>query len=171
MDKYFPYCWEKVFCHRYGYLRATVLETKRYTAAEIAQMNLPGLPSTKSNVITRAKNEGWEYVEEKGVGGTRKKYAVPARYLPATEGMRVEESVAEYKVERKIAGTIAAGSAQVDPQKLELAIRALGEWEVERGVKVSDERRPAVIAVLYDYLQKAEGEGTDAMALMLRALG
>lgn len=132
-----------------------------YTAAEIAAMSIPGLPSTKANVIARAAREHWHYEEQKGVGGTRRVYEIPARY---TGGDDSEVAPAETKV----AGAIAAGSSQVDTKKLELAMRALAEWETERGVKVDDERRPAVIAVLYDYLQSGK---EDQVEVLLRALG
>jgi hypothetical protein len=144
---------------------------KLMSAREIAALGIPDLPTTKVGVRLFAEREGWVFHLKTGAGGIRRMYEVPERYLPTPDGSRVEQPSAEYVVDRKVVGTIAAGSAQVDPQKLELAIRALGEWEVERGLKVSEERRPAVIAVLYDYLQKAEGEGTEAMALVLRALG
>jgi hypothetical protein len=45
-------------------------------------MRLPGLPTTKANVIARAEKEGWFYEEAKGVGGTRRLYQVPEQYLP-----------------------------------------------------------------------------------------
>lgn len=56
----------------------------------------------------------------------------------------------------KVAGSIAAGSRDVDWEKMDLAMRALDEWEQERGIKVAPERRSAVISVLYDYLVRGE---------------
>lgn len=127
-------------------------------------MNLPGLPHTKSAVITRAKREGWRYEEAQGIGGTKRLYELPVSYLRGT-------SFAPPNV-AKVIGAIAAGSARVDPALLEIAMRALGEWEKERNIRVDEDRRPAVIAILYDYLQKADdGEGAEAMAVVLRALG
>jgi hypothetical protein len=91
-------------------------------------------------------------------------YSVPEKYLAGT-------SLAA-PIAAKVIGAIAAGSSKVDPVKLETAIRALNEWEIERNVKVNSDRRPAVIAILYDYLQNAEEEGgEEAMAVVLRALG
>ena len=128
-------------------------------------MHLPGLPTTKARVIARAASEGWPFEEQKGIGGTRRMYELPAKYWP-TQGTSVAAPMVA-----KVIGTIAAGSAKVDTVKLELAIRALSEWESERGVHVSDERRPAVIAVLYEYLQNHEEDGEQAMSVVLRALG
>ena len=70
-----------------------------------------------------------------------------------------------------IAGTIARGTGQVDVHKLELAIKAVDEWEKTRDAKIDAERRPAVIAVLYEFLVKSEGAGDAAIDVVLRALG
>jgi len=50
-------------------------------------------------------------------------------------------------------------------------MRALNEWEQERGVKVAEERRPAVIAILYDYLQRSDEDSPEALSVVFRALG
>ncbi|MFZ6644456.1 hypothetical protein ACO0LO_01965 [Undibacterium sp. TJN25] len=70
-----------------------------------------------------------------------------------------------------VVGTVAAGSARVDVHKLELAVKALTDWEVARGKPVSDERRPAVIAVLYDYIVSHPGKEQEGLATVLRAIG
>jgi hypothetical protein len=54
---------------------------KLYSASEIAAMHLPDLPATKARVIDRATGEGWPYEEKKGLGGTRRMYEIPTRYL------------------------------------------------------------------------------------------
>jgi Mu DNA-binding domain len=147
------------------------LDKKLHSASEIAQMKLPGLPHTKSSVITRATREGWHFEEAKGVGGTKRLYAIPTRYL-AQNAQDTRGTSLEAPTVAKVVGAIAAGSSKVDPAMLEIAMRALTEWEAERDITVAPERRPAVIAILYDYLQDAEaGEGAEAMAVVLRALG
>jgi hypothetical protein len=139
---------------------------KPMTAAEIAALKLDGLPTSKVGVRALADREGWPYEEVKGVGGTRRVYSVPDKYL-AVEGTSLATPIAA-----KVIGAIAAGPSKVDPVKLETAIRALNKWEVERQVKVAEDRRPAVIAILYDYLQNADVDGgEEAMAVVLRALG
>src|SRR5574343_130252 len=50
----------------------------RYTAAELAAMQLPGLPTSKSAMLARAEREGWPYEERSARGGTTKHFAVPA---------------------------------------------------------------------------------------------
>lgn len=146
---------------------------KLLSASEIAKLKIPGLPTTRAAVNVMAKREGWEYEETTGIGGVRKLYKIPARYLPRQDGgdAPVTPQTALTAL-NQVAGTVVAGTSRVDPVKLELAIRALTEWEAERGVKVPEDRRPAVIALLYDYVQNSLGENTDsALALVLRAIG
>lgn len=132
-------------------------------------MGLVGLPRTKSAVIARAKAEGWRYEEKKDIGGTKRMYELPAKYLqsqaPAPSPAPVLSTPAP------VVGTVVSGTNKVDTEKLELAIRALTEWEQERNVQVSPERRPAVIALLYEYLEAHLDEGADAMQRVLRAIG
>lgn len=159
-------------------------DIKKYSAAEIAAMNLPGLPTTKAKILARAEKEGWPFETRLGLGGTRKVFTLPAHYMDpdgATAGAKplIAPGLEQYvqpagKVASgQVAGTVVAGSAQGDLDRIQLVVRAVTEWEAERGVKISDERRPAVIAVLYDYLKKAEeaGEGSAGLDRFLAALG
>jgi hypothetical protein len=155
---------------------------KLYSASEIAGMRLPGLPTSKSAIINRAAQEGWYFEERPGLGGMRREYEVPAKYLSKIQGDESaggREALANLAGSTKspekavssaddtVAGTITRGG-MADVKLLEIAMRALDEWEVERGIKISKERRPAVIAILYDYLQKGN---KDAVDVVLRALG
>ena len=64
-----------------------------YSAAEIADMNLPLLPKSKSAVIKKAEKEAWEYIEKTGVGGIRKLYKIPNLYMQyGTNGIPVERA-------------------------------------------------------------------------------
>lgn len=122
-------------------------------------MRLLGMPTTKANVMIRAAKESWDYIESPGPGGVRRLYKLPAKY---------GESVPPHA--EPVAGTIAGGTAEVDLRKLELAIKALEEVEERQGVRIAAERRPAVIAVLYQFLVKSESQGTEALDVVLRAL-
>lgn len=124
-------------------------------------MKLPGMPATKVAIVQKAKREGWRYEEATGIGGTRRMYEVPAKYLVGTSYATSETS--------KVVGTIAAGSAEVDLNLLKLAMRALDEWEKERGLQVSPERRAVVVNFLYNYLRKGGDAG--AMDDFLKAVG
>ena len=144
------------------------------SASQIAALGLPGLPATKVGIRAFADREGWPYEEKKGVGGTRRVYDVPVKYFPGavvpdedvvpSDGRGSDTSFAIPKV----IGTIAAGKARVDVKKLALAMRTLDEWERERGLTINAERRPAVISLLYDFLERNEGKD---METLLQALG
>ena len=53
---------------------------KMFTAAELAEMKLPGLPRTKSGLIRRAKSEEWNFENRTGRGGGK---LYPVEALPA----------------------------------------------------------------------------------------
>lgn len=142
---------------------------KLYTASEIANLRLPHLPTTKVGVRTFAAREKWRYEERTGVGGTRRVYEVPDHYFPG--GEPAVQAAHEQPRGAKVIGTVVAGSAKIDPALLDIAVRALKEWEEARHIKVADDRRSAIVAVLYNHLMEAEGEGEDTMSVVLRELG
>lgn len=139
---------------------------KLLSASEIAALKLPGVPTTRAAVNVMAKREGWEYETVTGIGGHRRVFRVPAKYLGGSQS----QASAEQFDSAKIAGAVAGGSSQVDVRKLELAIRAVDEWERTRNATIAAERRPAVIAVLYEFLVRSNGQ-EDALDVVLRALG
>lgn len=136
-----------------------------FSALEIGQMGLPGLPKTKARVIDRARIEGWSYEEVKDIGGTKRLYEIPEKYLSGTSRQpAIATSVPA------LAGTIVRGQ-KVDTERLELAITALSNWEAKRNIQIDAGRRSAIIALLYDYLMTHEEDGDEAMDLVLRAIG
>lgn len=146
----------------------SVLVGPLYSAAEIGAMGLLGLPRTKTAIIARAKAEGWPFEERKDLGGTKRMYKVPAKYVKSKrEGSRSTTPPQS----QAVAGTIVRGSSKVDLDKLELAMTALSNWEKKRAVEIDTERRSAVLALLYDYLVLHANEGEEAMDRVLRALG
>ena len=46
-----------------------MLQKTHYSAEELAQMDVPGLPGTSRNIRERAKKEGWLSQKRKGIGG------------------------------------------------------------------------------------------------------
>jgi putative transposase len=60
-----------------------------YSAAELAGLNLPGLPTTERNIRDRADREGWtcNAVPARGRTGIRKEYAVAALPAPARQAL------------------------------------------------------------------------------------
>lgn len=137
---------------------------KLLSASEIAALNLPGIPTTKVAITAKAKRENWYFENATGLGGTKRIYRVPEKYFSNT----TYEARQEQAPYGKESGTIAAGTAKVDTNKLEIAMRTLDEWERDRGISMAPDRRAAVISVLYDYL--ARGEESE-LARVLKALG
>lgn len=127
-------------------------------------MRLPGLPTSKGKVIARATSEGWPFDEQKGVGGTRRVYEIPDKYLPADQAAEETRPMVA-----PIVGTIAAGTAKVDTELMQLVVRTLKEWSRERGIKIPEDREGAIIAVLYNYISK--GADQDEIDQLLKALG
>jgi hypothetical protein len=144
------------------------LKRELYSAADIAAMHLPGLPTTKSNVIARAEKEEWYSEERTGVGGTRRVYEIPVKYLPGEEISKPTQSKSASLPGSKIAGTIAAGG-KVDPELLQLVVQTLEDWAKERRVEIPSDRKAALIAVLYDYASK--GANLHEMTRLLQAVG
>ncbi|MDQ2822428.1 MAG: Mu transposase C-terminal domain-containing protein [Pseudomonadota bacterium] len=57
-----------------------------YDAGALAAMQLPGMPTTRSAVFKKAKNEGWAFVEVQGKGGKggiRREYVLPTSIMEA----------------------------------------------------------------------------------------
>ncbi len=96
------------------------------SAAELASLQLPGLPSTESGIIRRAKGDGWPFVDRIGRGGGRL-YAVAD--LPAEARAAVQ----------------ARATARV-PANLRPVGRPKGSDYFSRNIEVAD----AVEAILAD---------------------
>ncbi|MBX9267691.1 hypothetical protein [Chromobacterium violaceum] len=131
-----------------------------YSASEIAAMHLPGLPKSKPALIARAQSEGWYFEERKGLGGTRRVYEIPTRYLG--EGDTLSAGAVT------LAGTIVAGSSDIDLSKLQMVETVLDEALRARGLEIAPERRGAVVAFLYDYAMK--GGNQDGILMAIKAL-
>jgi hypothetical protein len=127
-------------------------------------MQLPGLPKTKARIIDRAANEGWSFEEIKGVGGTRKVYDVPKKYL-ASSVVSGEMPIDNPNTGRVI-GTIAGG--KVDPKLLETVIRVMDEWAIEQDISWVPERKASIAVLLYDYIDK--GASDEDVTRLLQAV-
>jgi putative transposase len=60
---------------------STVIVKSQYTAAELAAMLLPGLPTSKVSIIALADRQNWSYTEVSGRGGLRREYTPPAEVM------------------------------------------------------------------------------------------
>lgn len=134
------------------------------SASEIAALNIPGIPSTKVAIRAMAEREGWRYEERTGIGGRRRVYELPARFHPFLPGAKEGGS---QPLQPGVAGTI-AGGRKADPVRLSWAVKALEEWSAENGVAINPDRKGAIIAVLYDYLERGAGEAevTDLLRVL-----
>jgi putative transposase len=68
-----------------------------YSAAELAALQLPGLPGTQRGVLDRATRENWPVIEAKGSGGPggiRREYAPPAPIMAAIRAKAAQTLVA-----------------------------------------------------------------------------
>lgn len=137
---------------------------KLFSAAEIADLDLPGVPKTRAGVRSFAERENWYYEERSGVGGMRRVYRVPASYLRGAEA-KIESVGVPPKA--PVIAAVAAGT-KADRQKLAIAVQALEEWASEQGISIDPERKGAIISVLYDYIVK--GATDDDVANLLTVM-
>lgn len=125
---------------------------KLYTAAEIAKKRLSGLPTTKSSILARAAKEGWPYEEQYGIGGIRRVFDVPDRYLLSDNRIRQGVISARQDLERYLvdhAASLNESSASVDESKLATAARIMEEWLESEKLVLSHEKKGSLIATLY----------------------
>ncbi|WP_035059594.1 DNA-binding protein [Andreprevotia chitinilytica] len=99
------------------------------SASEIAALGIPGIPTTRDGVRIRAEREGWPSDVRVGLGGKRKVYEVPERYMArkahyhAAEAgqQRPQDTGRNESAETQAAGRIAA-STEVDADLFRLAV-------------------------------------------------
>ena len=122
-----------------------------FTAAEIARMRLPGLPTTKSSILSRAAKEGWRYEEQYGIGGIRKVFEIPEHYLVLahgeTAGIAAYQNAEHYRVKRTGAENDISGS--VNTAKLTAAAQVVEKWDSEEKIGMSPDKKSAIIAIFY----------------------
>ncbi|WP_215782050.1 hypothetical protein [Paludibacterium sp. B53371] len=137
---------------------------KLLSAAEIAALKLPGLPSSKGKVIERAASEGWYFEERKGIGGTRRVYAVPERYLPVQESCNDQADHLQQAI-ASISQAKPTGPTQIDLETLRMVETLLDQTLQAKGLSLKPEKRGAVVAFLYDYAVRGGGKEGIEMAV------
>ncbi|MCL1886975.1 MAG: hypothetical protein FWG01_03440 [Betaproteobacteria bacterium] len=145
---------------------------KLYTAAEIAQRRLSGLPTTKSSILARAAKEGWPYEEQYGIGGVRKVFEVPDRYLLSDKRIKQGVLSARQDLEKYLIGDAPIQNEQtvnLDESKLALAARILEEWLEAEKLILSHEKKGRLIAILYKILAR-HADPDDLLKLMCGAV-
>ena len=141
-----------------------------FTAAEIARMRLPGLPTTKSSILSRAAKEGWRYEEQYGIGGIRKVFEIPEHYLVLahgeTAGNAAYQNAEHYRVKRTGAENDISGS--VNTAKLTAAAQVVEKWDSEEKIGMSPDKKSAIIAIFYKILM--DGCETADLSHLLKEL-
>ncbi|MDL2283845.1 hypothetical protein LJC19_01690 [Oxalobacter sp. OttesenSCG-928-P03] len=145
---------------------------KLYTAAEIAQRRLSGLPTTKSSILARAAKEGWRYEEQYGIGGIRKVFEVPDRYLLSDKRIRQSVLSARQDLEKYFVDDSAPRNdpaVHLDESKLALAARIVEEWLEAESLALSHEKKGSLIALLYKIVAR-NPDPEDLLKLMRGAV-
>lgn len=131
---------------------------KLYTAAEIARRRLPGLPTTKSSILARAAKEGWPYEEQYGIGGVRKVFQLPERYLTLDERAKQGVLSARQNLEKYLVSSSTVEEdgeiPHLDETSLVIAARILEEWLHAEKRILSHEKKGALIALLYKLVSR-----------------
>ncbi len=145
---------------------------KLYTAAEIAQMRLSGLPTTKSSILARAAKESWSYEEQYGIGGVRKVFEIPDRYLLTDRRIKPSVMSARQNLEKYLVGDAGAQdehTVNLDESKLALSARIMEEWIEEEKLVLSHKRKGNLIALLYKIVSR-NADPEDLLKLMSGAV-
>jgi hypothetical protein len=142
-----------------------------YSAAEIAAMRLPGLPTTKARVIERAASEGWYWEERTGLGGTRKVYDVPDRYVDTKKGntaaTRTDELLGQastYIKEQREAGNLD------DAELIREVVLGVERWLERNKLHPDAEKKAALISLLFKYFKEDKGIDDAKLDKLLRAV-
>lgn len=141
-----------------------------FTAAEIARMHLPGLPTTKSSILSRAAKEGWRYEEQYGIGGIRKVFEIPEHYLVLAHGesagMAAYQKAERYRVKKTDADSDFPGS--VNTAKLTAAAQIVEKWDSEEKIGMSPDKKSTIIAIFYKIMMS--GCETADLSYLLKEL-
>lgn len=120
------------------------MNKKRYSAAEIANMRLKLLPKSKGGVISRATAEGWSFIEQKGVGGTRRMYEIPDYYFGKSTKPPISKT-SNFKNQK---------TELFDLDILETAIAEVEIFLEENSLYISPVKKASLAVTIYDYVSK-----------------
>lgn len=122
-------------------------------------MRLNGLPATKGRIIDRARLEGWYSEEQKGLGGTRRVYEIPAKYLAANEPPPHDEVVDLNLIEaqqgklRQQMAEIGRTTAMNEMELLQEVVRGVELWIAKNNLPHDPDKKAALISLLYSYFK------------------
>ena len=133
-------------------------------------MRLPGLPTTKSSILSRAAKEGWRYEEQYGIGGIRKVFEIPEHYLVLAHGDSAGfvacQNAEKYRVKRT--GAENDISTSVNTTKLTAAAQVVEKWDSEEKIGISPDKKSTIIAISYKILM--DGCDTADLSQLLKEL-
>jgi len=132
---------------------------KLLSASEIAQLKLPGLPTSRDNIRARAEREGWYAEDVVGRGGVRRVYQLPEKYL--NNAALTIPSTGE-------ARSAQPAPAMLDIEKLQMVETVLDRVLRQKGLALQSDKRGSVVACMYDYAVR--GGEVEAIETLLTAL-
>ncbi|MFZ6872836.1 Mu transposase C-terminal domain-containing protein [Undibacterium sp. Di27W] len=88
-----------------------------YNAAELAAMQLPGLPSTTRGIQLFAERQNWKYAEVSGRGGLRREYSPPVEVVEAIREQATKNVVAHVPLTQPSIAHTEAQSLTADARK------------------------------------------------------
>lgn len=137
------------------------------SAADIAKLNIPGLPSTREGTQKKAEREGWYSEERIGLGGKRKIYEIPAHYLARLDSQqgepvdqnarpRVARTPVNHSMAREPMPEIDA-KAFIGAEGREEKLRILGAievWLYDQRLTLEMEHKLRVVELLHEYAKQ-----------------
>lgn len=147
------------------------MEKKMYSASEIAAMGLPGMPTSRDNVRIRAEKEHWPAEEQKGVGGTRKVYEIPAHYLDSqTQVVSEDGAAAPAKAAKGSGNVVVLDSARKQQERMLEIGRAVDQWLLESNLVMDLDKKYTLIDLLYKYFEREKLIDNDKLTDILRKM-
>lgn len=149
------------------------------SASEIAKLGLPGLPSTKVAIASRAEREGWPVQAAKGLGGQRRVYQIPDTYLVSSKdgsnaGTQVYDptggsggmllAAADYVAKARKQGEVS------DAELIREIVLGVERWLEKNDAHPDAERKAALISLLFRYFQTDGALDEEKMDQLLKAV-
>ena len=141
----------------------------RYSAAELAALQLPILPATRPAIFKRASNEEWPYIEVKGgggKGGLRREYTPPALVMNAIKEKAAEQLVATVTTGTELVVSTTAVHGETEKQRQVADARKGILQAIERMMKETN--WPLKTCAKKLLITAREGKASDHMIAMLK---
>jgi len=135
-----------------------VPEEKKYSAAEIAAMKLPGLPTTKAKVLARAEREEWLFETKIGLGGVRKMFVIPPAYMPGYQPLPQLPETPRSGTADAIVKSAMEDGVQLNKDRLEHVISFLDNYLEENKIRVDAKKKAELIVAMYNLMKTTENE-------------